>query len=393
MLREATQEPVSIVLPLNEERPTLRGAVLAEQLRDLAQRGVRREEHEEPAVAHLCELESHVRSRHLKRLGAALRTRQVCGHTKHRLRLEIKRRHQDTLYYLRWIISTVEVLGVEPEARSEEIEALARRERRRGQDRRLGLREECVQKEPSEIDGSRCHHDVRALPTSTGFQPAHVRVCLLPRSEHEAQSVHRRRKTSLHGTQVQHTTLQRIRNLFIELDAGPQLGDLPFERAHRGQRPCQSLPNVVALRRLPDPRGSEADTASAGRDERLDRFDEALDLGACARHRGANAVLQPLAQLLAIRRSRQGPVKRRENTFAPPVEPREHAVEAAARDLDTQMRRSGVFDVVCLVQYDPVVRGKDGGLREVQRGVPHREVGEQEVMVHDQQLGGRGPAA
>ena len=150
----------------------------------------------------------------------------------------------------------------------------------------------------------------------------------------------RRRKTALHRTQVQYTPLQRLRNLFIEFDTGPELGYFPFERAQRSQRPRQSLPNVVALRGLPDARRSEPDTASARRDERLYGFNQSLDLGACARRRGANAVLRPLAQLLATTRSGQRLVKRGENPFSPPaVEPREHAVEAAARDLDTQMGR------------------------------------------------------
>ena len=71
-----------------------------------------------------------------------------------------------------------------------------------------------------------------------------------------------------------------------------------------------------------------------------------------------------------------------------PLEPAEQALHATARDLGAEVRGRDVLEMVRLVEDQPLVGRQDCGLLPIVRGLPHGEVGGQQVMVdhHDVRL-------
>ena len=84
---------------------------------------------------------------------------------------------------------------------------------------------------------------------------------------------------------------------------------------------------------------------------------------------------------------------RREDAPPAAVQAGQHAVEPAPGDLHPEVLGGGVLHVVRLVQDEALVGREHRRLGVVLRGPPHRQVGEEEMVVHHQELGGGRPAA
>ena len=72
-----------------------------------------------------------------------------------------------------------------------------------------------------------------------------------------------------------------------------------------------------------------------------------------------------------------------EQTLAPAVEAIDETQQPAARDGCTEVRRGGILEMVPLVDDEPPIRGQHGRVVPVLRDPTHGQIGEQEVMVDD----------
>ena len=85
--------------------------------------------------------------------------------------------------------------------------------------------------------------------------------------------------------------------------------------------------------------------------------------------------------------------QRREQSAAVFVEPPQQPIDTEPAHLGAQVHRRDVFQMVRLVEHEPAVRRQDGRLLPVVGHHAHREIGCEQVMVHDDHLGfGRPPA-
>ena len=100
-----------------------------------------------------------------------------------------------------------------------------------------------------------------------------------------------------------------------------------------------------------------------------------------------------LARLSRSLAARELVRQRRHQPAAVALEAAEQPAHAAAGDLDAEVAGRDVLEVMRLVEHQPLVGRQHRRLLPVVLGLPHREVGGEQVMVHHHDVGLRRPPA
>ncbi len=167
---------------------------------------------------------------------------------------------------------------------------------------------------------------------------------------------------------------------------------LPCEPSEGPEEVVGTIPHLRTVIRLGEIRGADANgSGHIARQHRLERRDEGAESGPGLVEGRPHPNLQPLSKL-CIEIGQAG-MERSEHAFALAIETGQGAKQTPPGDLHPEVGRGRILDVVRLVENQMPIGRKHSSLRVVSGYPAHRQIREEEMVVHDQELGlGRPPA-